>query len=79
MKFAAVEVRQDLSTVQLQLSELTIAHTLKMLEFPAQELPALKEPSDSKEAPLIVDVWKSATTISGVQRVMTSGAVSIPG
>ena len=34
---------------------------------------APKEPSDFKEAMLLVDVWKSATTISGAQCVMTIG------
>ncbi len=36
---------------------------------------ALKEISDFKEALPLVDGWKSATTMSGAQCVMTSGAL----
>ena len=37
-----------------------------------------KEPSDSKEARPPKDVWRSATTMSGAQCVMTSGIIMMP-
>jgi hypothetical protein len=37
-----------------------------------------KEPSDFKEALLSVGVWRSATTMSGAQCVMTFGALLMP-
>ena len=38
----------------------------------------LKEPSDSKEALPLVDVWRSATTMSGALCVTTSGVPLMP-
>ena len=40
--------------------------------------PALKEPLDSKEALPLEDVWRSATTMSGAQCVMTYGGHLMP-
>ena len=39
------------------------------------QLSALKEPSDSKEALPLKDVWRSATAMSGAQCVMISGGL----
>ena len=39
---------------------------------------ALKEPSDFKGIMPLVDVWKSALTISGGQCVMEVGAMQMP-
>ena len=56
--------------------EITIVCIQMMLESDALELLfALKEPSDFKEALQLVDVWRSATTISGAQCVMISGVL----
>ena len=38
---------------------------------------APKEPSDLKEAMPLVDVWRSATMISGAQCVMTIGMLQM--
>ena len=64
-------MRPDSLTALSQHLEPPTAHMLKMLE---RVVPlATKEPSDSKEALPLVDVWRSAITMSGGQCVMTSG------
>jgi hypothetical protein len=47
-------------------------------ELPVLQHLAPKEPSDFREAMPLVDVWRSATAISGVQCVMTCGALLMP-
>ena len=69
--FNVMGMRPDSLTALFQHLEPPTAHMLKMLESIVPLAP--KEPSNFKEAMPLVDVWKSATTISGGQCVMTSG------
>ena len=70
-----LEMRLYLPTALLVPLECTTARTLKMPESCVRAVPvlAVRETSDFKEAMLRVDVWKSATTISGAQCAMTPG------
>ena len=68
----AGDLRPDFSIALLVDLEITTACIKMMLVYPALELPVHKEPSDSKEAQPLQDAWKSATTMSGAQCVMTS-------
>ena len=65
----------DSLTVLLVHLDPTTVITVTMLELSVLEPPALKETSDFKEALPLVDVWRSATIISGAQCVMTCGTV----
>ena len=65
-------------TALLPHSELVV-HILKMWVCRVQQVLAHREPSDSKEALAPQDVWRSATTMSGAQCVMTRGTIQMPG
>ena len=71
--FIVVALSPDsLTVLQVQLEPYSVV-TGMMLELSVMEPPALKELSDFKEALPLVDVWRSATTISGERCVMTCG------
>jgi hypothetical protein len=70
---SVVELRPDSLTVLIYHWGPTTVVILKMLESGVQV--AFKEASDCKEAPVHKDVWRSATTMSGAQCVMTSGVL----
>ena len=53
--------------------EITTVCTQMMLESPALELLAFKEPSDFKEALPLKDVWRFVTAMSGALCATTSG------
>ena len=67
------DLKQDSLTVLLIHWGAITVYTVKMLEL---GVPAVfKVPSDFKEATALRDEWRSATTISGGQCVMISGAM----
>ena len=71
-----LELRPDSLTVLLIHWAYTTVITMKML---GQDVVlVLLEPSDFKEAMPLVDVWRSATIISGGQCVMTNGHSRCP-
>ena len=72
---SVVVLSPDSLTVLLVHLDPTTVITMMMLELSVLEPPALKETSDFKEAMPLVDVWRSVTTISGAQCVMTCGTV----
>ena len=79
MMSGVLELRSDSSIVLLMHWVATTVDTLKMLESGALErLHALKEPSDFKGALPPMDVWKSATTMSGGRFVMICGVPVMP-
>ena len=71
---SVVELRPDSLTVLHRHWVPTTVLTLKMLESDVLVV-VLKELSDFKEALLIEDVWRSATTTSGAQCVMIPGGL----
>ena len=75
-----LEMRGDSLTVLLiHLGTITVT-MLKMLECSAKKEVSplvLKETSDCKEALPLGDVWRSVTTTSGAQCVMTHGALKM--
>ena len=70
---SVLELRQDLLTVIPIHWECTTVIIMKMLVWCVKCVH--KEPFDFKEAIPLVDVWRSATTTSGAQSVMTSGVL----
>ena len=70
---SVLELRQDLLTVIPTHWEYTTVIIMKMLVWCVKCV--LKEPFDSKEVMPLEDVWRSATTTSGAQCVMTSGVL----
>ena len=68
---SAVELRPGSLTVLILVLEFIVVPTVKMLGRGVSLAP--KEPSDFVEAMPLVDVWRSATTMTGAECVVMGG------